>query len=103
MLYSFIQVEFTRRWALTWFSNWITYVYEGQLSAEKILLANNLVSSNGDEFFFTLHIKVYSVGAHTKLSDGNKMTKFITGMNVGDFSTVKGASGHLGHKREMLS
>lgn len=52
-------------------------------------------SSDEDEGFMDLVVKVYFKNVHPKFPDGGKMSQYLENMNIGDPIDVRGPSGNL--------
>lgn len=53
------------------------------------------VSSDSDQGYVDLVIKVYLKGVHSKFPDGGKMSQYLESMNIGDSIAFRGPSGRL--------
>lgn len=56
------------------------------------------VTSDDDEGYFDLVIKVYFANVHPKFPDGGKMSQYLENMKIGDTILVRGPSGRLEYR-----
>lgn len=69
----------------------LTTKVDGQL----VIRPYTPTSSDDDQGYFELVIKVYFKNVHPKFPDGGKMTQYLNDMKIGDTIQVRGPSGRL--------
>lgn len=62
---------------------------------ELVIRAYTPVSSDDDEGFVDLVVKVYKRNVHPKFPEGGKMSQYLDEMNIGDKIAFRGPSGKL--------
>jgi cytochrome-b5 reductase len=66
-----------------------------QINGELVIRSYTPVSSDDDNGFVDLVVKVYQKNVHPKFPDGGKMTQFLDELNIGDKIAFRGPSGKL--------
>lgn len=66
-----------------------------QINGEPVIRSYTPVSSDDDQGFVDLVVKVYKRNVHPKFPDGGKMTQYLEAMNIGDKMAFRGPSGKL--------
>lgn len=65
------------------------------INDEQVIRSYTPVSSDDDEGYFDLVIKVYFKMVNPKFPDGGKMSQYLESLNVGDSINIRGPKGRL--------
>ncbi|XP_056633292.1 NADH-cytochrome b5 reductase 3 isoform X2 [Diorhabda sublineata] len=80
-------------------------VLSAKINDELVIRSYTPVSSDDDEGYVDLVIKVYFKNVHPKFPDGGKLTQHLEGLKIGDTIEVRGPNGrieYLGHGKFTL-
>lgn len=70
-------------------------LFLSQVNNELVIRAYTPISSDEEQGYFDLVVKVYFKNTHPKFPDGGKMTQYLENMKIGDCIDVRGPNGLL--------